>query len=188
MNGPGALRDLDPPVKVFAAATGAGAGIQSALWSVPGSSAFLAGAAFPYAGHETTRFLGFEPARFCDDDAALELAIAAYLRARETCCADARDGRASAAALGLGLTASVASLAPHRGDHRVFVATVGTRGATTLWSARLLKGAGAAWRSADGMFADRLGLHALLAAAGIDDELPREPGAELARGGSTTRT
>src|SRR5262249_45238266 len=102
VNGVEALRAVEPPVKVFVAATGAGAGIQPSPWRVPGSSAFLAGAAFPYAAHETERLLGFRPARFCDDDAALELAVAAYLRARETIVA---EGPAGARAVGVGLTA-----------------------------------------------------------------------------------
>lgn len=74
MTGVGALRELQPPPKVFVAAMGAGAGVQASLWSVPGSSAFLAGPAFPYAAHEAERFLGFRPARFCDEETAVELA------------------------------------------------------------------------------------------------------------------
>jgi hypothetical protein len=166
VTGVAALRALRPPPKVFVAATGAGAGIQASLWSVPGSSAFLAGAAFPYAAHETERLLGFRPARFCDEDAAVELAMAAYLRGREAALAETSDAPIKARVIGLGLTASVASLEPHRGDHRVFVATLGIRGAT-VWSARLPKGSGETQRSLDGQVADRLGVHALLACEGI---------------------
>src|SRR6185437_16960595 len=114
-----------------------------------GSSAFLAGAAFPYAAHETQRLLGFRPARFCDEDAAVELAIAAYLRGREAAIAATTDAAGKEKVIGLGLTASVASLEPHRGDHRVFIATLSERGAMT-WSARLPKGTGEAQRSIDG--------------------------------------
>ena len=171
---------LDPPPKVFVAATGAGAGIQASLWSIPGSSAFLAGAAFPYAAHETERLLGFRPARFCDEDAAVELAIAAYLRACESARAEAAGATATARVVGLGLTASVASLVPHRGDHRVFVATLCERGAT-VWSARLPKGTGEAQRSIDGQLADRLGVHALLAALGLAGQDGGAPGVEVSR-------
>jgi len=173
------LRELSPTPKVFVAATGAGAGIQSSLWSVPGSSAFLAGAAFPYAAHETERLLGFRPARFCDEDAAIELAIAAYLRAREASLA-ATDGASKEKVLGLGLTASVASLEPHRGDHRVFVATLSEGGAVT-WSARLPKGTGEAQRTVDGQVTDWLGVHALLAAAGIAGGAAPAQGVEASR-------
>ena len=180
MTGVEALRALDPPAKVFVAATGAGAGIQASLWSLPGSSAFLAGAAFPYAAHETERLLGFRPTRFCDEDAAVELAIAAYLRACESARAEASGATATASVLGLGLTASVASLVPHRGDHRVFVATLGERGAT-VWSARLAKGTGEAQRSIDGQLADRLGVHALLVAVGIAGHDGGAPGVAISR-------
>ena len=180
MTGLEALRELSPTPKVFVAATGAGAGIQASLWSVPGSSAFLAGAAFPYAAHETERLLGFRPARFCDEDAAVELAIAAYLRGREAALAETSGAPTKAPVVGLGLTASVASLVPHRGDHRVFVATLGERGAT-VWSARLPKGTGEAQRSIDGQLADRLGVHALLAAVGIAGEAGDAPGVEVSR-------
>jgi hypothetical protein len=175
-----ALRALDPAPKVFIAATGAGAGIQAALWSVPGASAFLAGAAFPYAAHETERLLGFRPARFCSEETAVELAVAAYLRARETALAEASGAPSKTKVIGLGLTASVASLEPHRGDHRLFVATLGERGAT-VWSARLAKGAGDAQRTIDGQLADRLGLDALLAAAGIAQQDTDAPGLEISR-------
>jgi hypothetical protein len=175
-----ALRALSPPPKVFVAATGAGAGIQASLWSVPGSSAFLAGAAFPYAAHETERFLGFRPARFCDEETAVELAIAAHLRAREATLAEGSGATIKAKAIGLGLTASVASLELHRGDHRVFVATVSDLGAT-VWSARLPKGVGEARRADDGQLADRLGVHALLASAGIAGQDGPAPGVEVSR-------
>ena len=171
-----ALRTLDPRTVVFVAATGAGAGMQAALWEVPGSSAYLAGAAFPYAAHEVERFLGFRPARFCAEETALDLAIAAYLRAREAAGAE----ESAAVPLGLGLTASVASLTAHRGDHRVVVATLSPRGAA-IWSARLEKGSGAAQRSGDGHLADELGLHALLVAAGVAGGQAPTVGAEISR-------
>jgi hypothetical protein len=174
-----ALLGLHPPARVFVAATGAGAGIQASLWSVPGSSAFLVGAAFPYAAHEAERFLGFRPARFCDEDTAVELAIAAYLRGQEAALADA-SGPGKASVIGLGLTASVASLAPHRGDHRVLVASLGEGGAT-VWSTRLPKGTGAVQRSLDGELADRLGIRAILTAAGITGEGGFPPGVEVSR-------
>lgn len=178
MTGVEALRRLERPPKVFVAATGAGAGIQASLWSVPGSSAFLAGAAFPYAAHETERLLGFRPERFCDEDAAVELAIAAYLRAREATLAETSGASDRARAIGVGLTASVASLAQHRGDHRVFVAALSKRGAT-VWSARLWKGTGEVQRTIDGGLADRLGIHAILDAAEIAGESLNTPGVDL---------
>ena len=37
-------------VNIHVIATGAGAGLQSQLWEVPGSSAYLSGCSFPYTG------------------------------------------------------------------------------------------------------------------------------------------
>ena len=181
--GVAALRGVSPPVKVFAAATGAGAGVQAALWSVPGSSAFVAGAAFPYAPHE----IGALP-RLCGPRATATRTRPWSWRSPRTCaranlpCGGARraTGRRGDRRLGLGLTASVASLVAHRGDHRVFAATLSARGAV-VWSARLPKGTGEAQRSFDGGFADRLGVHALLAAAGIAGDAAAAPGVEVTR-------
>jgi hypothetical protein len=164
------LRDRAPPVRVFVAATGAGAGVQQALWNVPGASAFLVGASFPYAASETARLLGFAPARHCSRETALELAMAAYLRARGSFAAS-EWGEGAGRAIGLGLTASVATLEPHRGEHRIFVATFAP-GAAAVWSARIRKGAGARARERDGNLADELGVAALLSAAGVAMTVP----------------
>jgi nicotinic acid mononucleotide adenylyltransferase len=79
-----------------------------------------------------------------------------------------------APAVGLGLSASVASVAPHRGEHRVFVATV-TETGCRAYAATLHKGAGPEARAHDGDLADALGLAALLVAAG------REPSFDFVR-------
>jgi hypothetical protein len=110
----------------------------------------------------------------------MELAIAAYLHGREAALADASVGTDRARVIGLGLTASVASLAPHRGDHRVFAASLSERGAT-IWTARLPKGSGKAQRTFDGQLADQLGVQAILAAAGIAGNEGFSPGAEVSR-------
>jgi hypothetical protein len=101
------------------------------------------------------RFLGYSPAQYCSADAAIAMALAAYVEA---------FAPGGSPAIGLGLTASVASRSAHRGDHRVFVATVSDARAT-LVSATLHKGAGADARRRDGDVCDAIGLAALLAAA-----------------------
>ena len=110
----------------------------------------------------------------------MELAVAAYLRGREATLAETAGAETKTKVIGLGLTASVASLELHRGDHRVYVATVDERG-TTVWSARLPKGTGEAQRTIDGQLADRLGVHALLAAAGMAGAYGGAPGVEVVR-------
>jgi nicotinic acid mononucleotide adenylyltransferase len=148
--------------RVFVVATGAGAGIQEVLWRLPGCSSFLAGAAFPYDAGEVEDFLGLRPARFASEDTAIDLAHAAYLRALDVSAPHPR-------AIGLGLTASVASVEAHRGDHRVHVAV--TTPETTLGCTLVLaKGAGQEARDVDGAAADELGLRALFHAATIAEE------------------
>lgn len=148
--------------RVFIAATGAGAGIQEILWRVPGCSSFFVGAAFPYEAGEIQGFLGFRPTRFASEETAIDLAHAAYLRALDVSAPDAR-------VLGVGLTASVASTAAHRGDHRVHVAVTtseGTIGCTLV----LAKASGQDARDSDGAATDELGLYALLHAAKIVED------------------
>jgi hypothetical protein len=160
-------------VRVFVAATGAGAGMQEALWRVPGCSAFFAGATFCYAAAETEALLGFRPERFASDETAVDLATAAYLRA-----IDPDDPRRRP--IGLGLTASVATTAEHRGEHRVHVAAVGA----SLCVGRSLvlpKGAGSERRRVDGDAADELGLGALFDAAGVARDTSLEDWTALAR-------
>jgi Cytidylyltransferase-like len=70
-------------------------------------------------------------------------------------------------AVGLGLTASVASRSAHRGDHRVYVATVSAMGCW-LYSGVLVKGAGVDARRKDGDIVDTLALAALLAATQVE--------------------
>jgi hypothetical protein len=145
--------------RVFVAATGAGAGIQELLWRVPGCSSFFVGATFPYDAREIEAFLGFRPARFACEETAIDLAHAAYLHALDVATPDAM-------AAGVGLTASVASNAVHRGDHRVHVAVTtatGTTGCTVV----LAKGAGQEARDIDGAAANELGLDALLHATKV---------------------
>lgn len=95
--------------------TGAGAGLQDRLWNIPGASSFLSGAAFPYAPAETDRLIGFTPKQYCSEETAIDLASQAYMRAFSF------GGKKP---VGLGLTASVTSDRPHRGDHRVHICVI----------------------------------------------------------------
>ena len=96
-------------VNIHVIATGGGAGIQNELWGVPGSSAYLSGASFPYDQAEQETLLGFMPEHFVSREAAVDLASAAYMKAHKF------GGKKP---VGVGLTASVASERIHRGDHR----------------------------------------------------------------------
>lgn len=144
-------------VSVHVIATGAGAGLQQELWGIPGSSAYLSGASFPYAMEETEELLGFKPEHFCSEEAAIDLASAAYMKAY-------RFGGKKP--VGLGITASVASEKIHRGDHRLFACIITDEKVLTFHHV-LTKGAGVHQRILDGHAVDDIGLFMLIDALGI---------------------
>jgi nicotinic acid mononucleotide adenylyltransferase len=134
------------PARVFVVCTGAGAGAQADLWRTPGCSEYLAGAAFPYASDQLQEFLGFRPERASSPDTALELAMAAYQRAWLP---------GGSAAIGIGVTAVVASTAVHRGEHRIHAAAMTREG---VWGVDVVldKASGKVARQLDGERADAL--------------------------------
>lgn len=154
------LRDADTH-RIHIAATGAGAGLQGLLWSMPGCSRLLTGASFPYAQSETDALLGHTPERYAASETAAGLAIAAYLKARRAC-----GGKHEA--VGVGITASVASLEEHRGDHRAHVAVL-SKDRAVVTSVVLTKGRGFEARELDGRVVDMLGLIELLATVGSSE-------------------
>lgn len=150
------LRDRgDVAPRLYLYATGAGAGLQQLAWELPGASGFFVGAGFPYAQDDTRRVLGFVPESYVSEETALDFAVAAYVRAWEP----GRD------AVGLGLTCSVASVQPHRGEHRI-VAAVFSETICSAISVVIPKGQGASQRKLDGTLADKIGLSMLALAIG----------------------
>lgn len=132
--------------RLFIASTGAGAGAQNRVWSVPGCSKYFAGAIFPYGQDQMDDFLGFTPDGYCSESTALDMAMASYLRAWDKRGCDA---------VGIGLTASVAGLERHRGDHRIHAAMVNGTTAQAC-TVVLKKGKGKEARARDGRRADRI--------------------------------
>jgi hypothetical protein len=149
--------------QVYVVCTGAGAGLQQLIWSVPGVSSFLVGASFPYATSAIDEFIGFTPERYSSEATAIDMASAAYLRAG-----------GGPTAIGIAVSAKVASVRAHRGDHHGYAASV-SRSGTRLYSIQFDKDAGFSARERDGTRADHLGLVALLDAVG----LPSDPLAPL---------
>jgi hypothetical protein len=127
-------------VSIHIIATGGGAGIVQQLWEVPGSSAYLSGFSFPYAQEEQIELLGFTPEHYCSEEAAVDLASAAYMKAY-------RFGGKKP--IGIGLTASVASEKEHRGDHRIYCCII-TDDIIRTYHYTLIKGHGEAARKLDG--------------------------------------
>lgn len=139
-------------INVHVISTGGGAGIQQELWMTPGSSAYFSGATFPYDQAEQIELLGFTPEHYCSEDAAIDLASAAYMKAFKF------GGKK---AVGIGVTASVASEKEHRGDHRVF-ACIMTDDKVHTAALTLKKGVGIIQRIDDGTAADFLALGLLM--------------------------
>ena len=135
-------------VSIHIIASGAGAGLQQMLWEVPGSSAYLSGASFPYRQAETDKTLGFTPTSYCSPESAVDLACVAYQRAFSF------GGKKP---VGLGLTASVASDHEHRGDHRVHACIITDDQVVSVDNV-LTKGVGPEQRHADGHICDAFGL------------------------------
>lgn len=151
------LRDT-AQARVYVACTGAGAGLSRLLWSVPGASSFLVGANLPYATSAVDEFVGFEVAHYCSEATAVDLASTAFMHAG-----------AGSDAVGVGLTASVASLRPHRGEHRIYAASV-TRAGSRVYALELPRASGQTARARDGATADELGFVALLDAVGLPSD------------------
>lgn len=141
-------------VSIHVICTGAGAGLQKTLWEVPGSSAYLSGASFPYRQEETVKTLGFTPDSYCSREASIDLACVAYMRAYSF------GGKRP---IGLGLTASVASEKEHRGDHRVHACVISDE-RVIAFSTTIGKAVGEGARISDGRFADSVGLSMLMQA------------------------
>ena len=147
-------------VNIHVIATGAGAGLQQLLWETPGSSAYLSGCSFPYDKDEQAELLGFMPEHFCSEEAAMDLASAAYMKAYKF------GGKKT---IGIGLTASVASEHEHRGDHRVFVCGI-TDDKVITADHLFEKGVGEAKRAEDGYWCDDFGIAAILECAKTDQK------------------
>jgi len=143
-------------VRIALVCTGAGAGIQGHLWNIPGISSVLVESAFPYAPEATDEYLGFTPESYASVETAVDLATEAYYRAYKP---------GGAPAIGIGLTASVASTYAHKGEHRAFAAYL-RDDACMLSSIILKKGQGKEQRILDGEACDIFVANVILEATG----------------------
>ncbi len=165
MNGVAALKEAG--ISLHVAATGAGAGIQAKLWSVPGASSFLSGCSFPYAQDETTELLGFTPEHSCCEETAIDLASAAYMKAYRF------GGKAP---VGLGVTAAVQTDRVRKGKDRIHICVM-TDMAVRLETVNIPDGTS---REKAGMTCDTTSVWMLLATLGIDIYTAGKDATELA--------
>lgn len=113
------LMGLEPRPRIVTCTTGVGARLVQRLWDTPGAGEYLLACHMPYAKSETVDYLGFEPAKFNSQDAAIHLAIESYMRAyRQT------GGHREEKAIGFGMTGSVSSLLQHRGPTGIHMAVL----------------------------------------------------------------
>jgi hypothetical protein len=155
----------ESPWKAVIACTGAGAGLQQLLWSVPGASATVLDAVMPYDKHALADFIGHEPEKYCSRDTALWMASAAYRRAFEL---GVRGGEQKPHVMGLGLTAVVATSEFKKGGHRLFVAV---KTADELATVSVTLTRGRLDRPGEGAACDLVALNAMLAIAGLPQAL-----------------
>ena len=100
---------------------GAGAPCMGWILGVAGASRTVLDIQVPYASSAMIDYLGSEPGQYVSEQAALELAQAAYRRAVRL-----REGRIPV--VGLSCSATIATDRPKRGDHRCHVSTYDAMG------------------------------------------------------------
>ncbi len=113
-------------------ATGGGSRAISDLCAVPGASRVVLEGLVPYAREAVDRLLGGPQEHYCDGRIARRLAVAAWQRAAAAATPES--------VIGAAVTASLVTLEPKRGAHRVHVA-VQTASATHAATVELIKGA-----------------------------------------------
>lgn len=148
--------------RVALVTTGGGTAAIPALVALPGASRVVVEALVPSARPAVDALLGGAQESYCSSRAARRLAMAAWERARASAGAEA--------AIGIACTAALATRAPKRGDHRVFVA-VQTLAETSV--AALVLAKGARTRAEEETLAAALVVDRLDAAAGEGEGTPR---------------
>jgi nicotinic acid mononucleotide adenylyltransferase len=120
--------------RIAMAITGGGSSAIGKLLEAPGGSASLLEAVVPYSQAALEEFLGGAPDQFCSEPTARAMAMAAWMRARQLAADE--DPRKL---VGVGMTASLLSSAPKKGEHRTHVG-VQTAELTASYSLTLTKG------------------------------------------------
>ncbi len=142
------------------AITGGGSAAIGRLLEVPGGSRSVIEAVVPYASSALTDLLGGTPDQYCSEPTARAMAMAAWMRGRNL--SPAAD---PLTLVGIGVTASLVSDVPKRGDHRIHVAW---QTATQTCSLTLTLTKGARTREHEERIAADLVLLAMAEACGVD--------------------
>lgn len=110
------------PWYLVASVTGGGSEAISTLLSVPGASDTVLEAIIPYANAALEDFLRFKPSHYCSRSTAQAMAMRAFFRARELQNKISPGQVDDMHLIGVGCSASLRSLRPKKGEHRVYVA------------------------------------------------------------------
>jgi nicotinamide mononucleotide (NMN) deamidase PncC len=151
------------------ALTGGGSQAIADLLAVPGASATMLEAIVPYAQTALEDWLGGHVDHACSEATARAMAMASFERARLLSDVDAGALR------GISATASLASVQPKRGDHRVHIAWQSST-TTVALSCTFVKGRRT--RGEEETLAGRLVLGAVAEACGAVANAPFEPSAD----------
>jgi nicotinamide mononucleotide (NMN) deamidase PncC len=154
-------------LKVCLVCTGAGAGTQNLIAQVPGASNTLLECLFPYSKESLSDFLGAEPEKFASEETAMKMAARAWRRGQELVVRQGGDVRD---AVGVAVTAVIATSRPLHGEHRVYIAarTEEEFFISHVVFAKREDGLSALGRKREGELCDILTLNMLLRLAGIE--------------------
>jgi len=101
--------------RIVLAISGGGSAVIAELLRVPGGSRTLVEAIVPYGPGALVDFLGHEPEQACSAETAVAMARRAFTRA-------SRHSGPGAQPIGVGVTASLVTDRPKRGEHRAHIA------------------------------------------------------------------
>ncbi|MBI1248397.1 hypothetical protein GC197_11245 [bacterium] len=110
------------PWRLVAIVTGGGSEALSQLLSVPGASDTVLEALVPYSSASLEDFLRYKPDHYCSRATAQAMAMRAFFRARELHSRISPQDIDDMHLVGIGCSASLRSLRPKRGQHRVHIA------------------------------------------------------------------
>lgn len=150
-----------PPMAVVAV-TGGGGEAVSWLLGTAGASRTVLDIAVPYSASALFDLLGYEPRQVVSADTALDMARAAYERAR-------RLGPADVPLVGIGSTATIATDRVKRGEHRCF-ASAWTADRSATYGVTFVKGLRD--RAGEEAIVSALVVRALAEATGVEFDLP----------------
>jgi nicotinamide mononucleotide (NMN) deamidase PncC len=125
--------------RVAVVATGAGSDFIRTLLSVGGASSTVLEAVVPYAVEAQGKYLGYDMHASVHPSSARDFALTALERAVAMCAAQAGGGQRQPQAVGLAVTASLATNRQRRGANRALIAVAVEGGRVKLYEVSLEK-------------------------------------------------